>query len=244
MGSNSIGIFENASQSVSLKKESVPNSIMNLITDYLLSKKLKPGDQLPTEQELMSMLGVGRNSVREGIKMLTTLGVVEIRKGIGSFVSSSIPSSAMNPLVLSLLFEQGLSLNLVELRVLIDNGVGELVIEKASDADIAALESINEQIQNVATTHVNAGKELKELDLQFHSKMFEIADNPLITKVGFTIYKLFNVAMENSMVASPVTAYRNHLMIINSIKQKDRLLLRDSVKNSLVVWSQFINGQK
>lgn len=227
-----------------LKKESVPTTIVNLITDYILEKKLKPGDQLPTEPELMAALGVGRNSVREGIKMLVTQGVVEIRKGIGSFVADSIPPSALNPLVISLMFEQGLSLNLVELRVMIDTGIGDLVIDKASEDDFHSLVRINERIKILATSGGDVEVEMKRLDQQFHTRMIEIADNPLVARVAQTIYKLFFTAMGDSMVANPLRAYENHLMVLDSINKKDRLLLRESVKNSLVVWSQYINGKK
>ena len=127
MNAEALSIFFDNSQSNSLKRESVPSSIANMIIDYITAKKLKPGDQLPTEQEFMTHLGVGRNSVREAIKMLSFLGVVEIRKGVGSYISDSISSSALNPLVLSLAFEQGLSMDLIELRVLIDSGVGAIV---------------------------------------------------------------------------------------------------------------------
>lgn len=57
-----------------LNRESVSSSIMNMITNYLLSKELKPGDKLPTESEFVQQLGVGRNSVREAIKMLSSRG--------------------------------------------------------------------------------------------------------------------------------------------------------------------------
>jgi DNA-binding FadR family transcriptional regulator len=213
-------------------------TIVNLITDYILEKKLKPGDQLPTEPELMTALGVGRNSVREGIKMLVTQGVVEIRKGIGSFVADRIPPSALNPLVISLMFEQGLSLNLVELRVMIDTGIGDLVIDKAIEEDFSSLVRINEQIKILATSGSAVEVEMKQLDQQFHTKMI---DNPLVARVAHTIYKLFFTAMGDSMVADPLRAYENHLMVLDSINKKDRLLLRESVKNSLVVWSQYIN---
>ncbi|MDD3942171.1 MAG: GntR family transcriptional regulator, partial [Sphaerochaetaceae bacterium] len=106
MNAEALSVFFTNSQGNSLKRESVPSSIANMIIDYITAKKLKPGDQLPTEQEFMTYLGVGRNSVREAIKMLSFLGVVEIRKGIGSYISDSISSSALNPLVLSLAFEQ------------------------------------------------------------------------------------------------------------------------------------------
>jgi GntR family transcriptional repressor for pyruvate dehydrogenase complex len=110
-----------------LNREPVSSSIMNLITDYILSKDLKPGDKLPTESEFSQQLGVGRNSVREAIKMLSSLGVIEIKRGLGTFIAKSISPTIVNPLILALAFEQGTSREIFELRLLIDTGAAELL---------------------------------------------------------------------------------------------------------------------
>ncbi|MBN2876771.1 MAG: FadR family transcriptional regulator, partial [Bacilli bacterium] len=175
MNADTLSILFDNTDGNSLKRESVSSSIANMIVDYITAKKLKPGDQLPTEQEFMTHLGVGRNSVREAVKMLSFLGVVEIRKGIGSYITDSISSSALNPLVLSLAFEQGLSMDLLELRILIDSGVGAIVIDKADEDGIALLEKTNEQIGESIRNLDQDTIPLKELDFAFHQAMFRIA---------------------------------------------------------------------
>ena len=226
----------------SLRKESVPKAIVNLITDYIITKKLKPGDQLPTEIELMALFGVGRNSVREGIKMLVVMGVVEIRKGIGSFIVDSVSPAVLNPLIISLMFENGISMDLFELRVLLDTGIGDLLIEKATDEEIKSLYKINNRIKNLANNVDIFEKELKQLDQIFHNRMIEIIANPLVAKVAQTIYKLFFTAMGYSLIANPIQAYENHILVLDAIKNKDRAQLREAVKKSLVVWREYING--
>ena len=96
----------------------------------LLSLGFKPGDKLPTEMELAQQLGVGRNSVREAIKMLSYLGVVEIRRGIGTYVAETMPPSVVNPLILGLVFEQKTSREIIELRLLIETAVAEMLMQK------------------------------------------------------------------------------------------------------------------
>lgn len=240
MNAEALSVLFDNSQANSLKRESVPSSIANMIVDYITAKKLKPGDQLPTEQEFMTYLGVGRNSVREAIKMLSFLGVVEIRKGIGSYISDSISSSALNPLVLSLAFEQGLSMNLIELRILIDSGVGSIVIDKVDEEGIKLLEETNEQIGNSVQHADEDTLPLKELDFAFHEAMFKLAENPLVEKIGMAVYKLFNFAMEKSMVADPEQAYLNHKLIIEAIKARDKAKLIENTRESLAVWSQYV----
>ena len=70
----------------SIKQKSVSTPIMELITNILLLGKLKPSDKIPTETEFAQKMRVGRSSFRETIKMLTSLGVVEIRRGEVVFI--------------------------------------------------------------------------------------------------------------------------------------------------------------
>lgn len=240
MNAEALSILFDMEQGNSLKRETVSSSIANIIIDYLMAQKLKPGDQLPTEQEFMIHLGVGRNSVREAIKMLTFLGVVEIRKGVGSFISSSIPSSALNPLILSLAFDQGLSMDLVELRVMIDTGVGNLVIDKVDQKEIDLLETTNERIMQFIEHSDELSPPFHQLDFAFHELLFKLAGNPLVEKIGMAVYKLFNFTMEKSMVSDPRQAYLNHKLIIKAIQERDKAKLQDNTRKSLAVWSQFV----
>ena len=64
-----------------LEPESISSTVVDLIMNYLLSGDLKPGDKLPTEHEFAKQLGVGRNSIREAIKMLSSIGVVKVKRG-------------------------------------------------------------------------------------------------------------------------------------------------------------------
>jgi GntR family transcriptional repressor for pyruvate dehydrogenase complex len=74
-----------------LKREPISVTILNMITDNIISGTLKPGDKLPTEIELAESLGVGRNSVREAIKMVSSFGAIEVKMGSGTFIANSMP---------------------------------------------------------------------------------------------------------------------------------------------------------
>ena len=66
-----------------LKKESVVQSVINCLTDAMRNKQLKPGDRIPPEPDLAASMGVARSSVREAIKILTYLGVLESKRSEG-----------------------------------------------------------------------------------------------------------------------------------------------------------------
>jgi len=117
-------------------RQSISFLIKDLITSYLLSGELKPGDKLPTEIDLAHKLGVGRNSVREALKMLSSIGVLEVRKGSGTFIAKRMKPSILNPLILSLVFEQGTSKEFIELRLLLEIGSAELALSKITARDL------------------------------------------------------------------------------------------------------------
>jgi GntR family transcriptional repressor for pyruvate dehydrogenase complex len=207
---------------------------MDQIVQYLLSGDLKPGDKLPTEHEFAQQLGVGRNSIREAIKMLSSIGVIEIKRGAGTFIAESMSSSILNPLILSLVFEQGVSGELLELRLLLDTGVAELIIEKASDQDITRLEEANQMFhEETLKEHHDNPHVLRDFDLNFHRLFYELAGNTLLDKIAQAIYTLFFASIEETVEADPMTAYENHQKVIEAMKQRDVELLRQRMRESL-----------
>ena len=90
-----------------VRNKSLSKMVMESIKEVLIQKTLKPGDRLPTETELCESLGVGKSSVREAIKMLEVLGVVETRQGEGTYIAKKIAETSVNPLVYQLLIDDG-----------------------------------------------------------------------------------------------------------------------------------------
>lgn len=80
-------------------RQSLSKMVVEKIKEGLISGEIVPGEYLPSENELTERLGVGKSSIREAIKMLEAMGVVETCKGNGSRVRTSVDSDIMNPLV-------------------------------------------------------------------------------------------------------------------------------------------------
>ena len=83
----------------SLRTESVVQSVINRLTDAIKNGELKPGDKMPSEIELAESLGVARSSVREAIKILSYLGVLESKRAEGTFVCEGFSESMIDPMV-------------------------------------------------------------------------------------------------------------------------------------------------
>ena len=224
-----------------IKRQPISDTILNMITAEILSGHLKPGDKLPTEIELAESLGVGRNSVREAIKMLSSFGVIEVKMGAGTYIAESIQGSILEPLILSLAFEQGTSRELVDLRLMIEIGAAELAIEAASDEEIASLEAANEKLKEAADQKIDDPQYLRDVDVNVHFTLFQITKNRFVVKIGRAIYRLFFASIEKTVEIDPYRAYRNHKLYIDAIKRRDREHVGAKIRQGLAEWMDYVN---
>ena len=155
---------------------SVVQQVIDRLTYAMIYKELRPGDKLPTEMELAASFGVGRNSIREAIKILVSFGVLDIRRPEGTFVASGFSDKMINPLLYGIILDQSDSIDsLKELREWVDLGILELALEKAKPEDIFRLE---EQL-NKLLTEIEDGDTHKIFvaDDEFHEAISAAAHN-------------------------------------------------------------------
>lgn len=221
---------------------SVSKFIMNKIIQGMLDGELRPGDKLPTEAELSTHFGAGRNSVREAIKMLSAIGAIQIRRGEGTFVADTLSEEMLNPLILSLVFAQGNALELMEIRLVLETAAAGLVARKASAADIKELQQANERLLREARRGTHEGHVLRDLDMDFHRVFYRITRNRLLIKISDAIYSLFHASIEQTVDADPELAYRNHQKIIDALqKNATEHELQDAIQQSLSYWEKYVS---
>jgi len=223
-----------------LSRDLISEVILDKITDYLVTGKLKPGDKLPTEHEFAAIFKVGRNSIREAMRMLASLGIIEIKRGSGTFIRKSMSDSILNPLVLGLVFQQGTSAELADLRLIIESCATELVIQNASDEDLQNLEEANQKIRDAAEEGVTDSHLLRDLDIHFHFTLLEITHNFLFIKIAKTVYRLFFASLERVIELDLSNAYQNHEKYISAIRKRDSQLARMMINEGLSYWKKFV----
>ena len=116
-----------------IASKSVVDRIIDEITSAIIDGSLKPGDKIPTEMELCESFQVGRNSVREAIKILEAFGVVYIKRAEGTFVSSSFNKRMLDSMLYGLILQKESTDDIVELRRVFDIGVWFAAFEKMND---------------------------------------------------------------------------------------------------------------
>ncbi|MFC7593179.1 FadR/GntR family transcriptional regulator [Nonomuraea antimicrobica] len=116
------------------------------VKDLILRRGLMAGDPLPTESELMEELQVSRNSIREALKALQAVGIVDIRHGFGMFVGSMSLAGLVNELTFHsrITLQNGANhlAHLVEIREILESGLMERLIELGPQADLTAVADV------------------------------------------------------------------------------------------------------
>ena len=208
-----------------LASKSVVDRIIDRLTQAIVDRQLKPGQKIPTEIELCESMQVGRNSVREAIKVLVTMGVLEIRRSEGTFVTRGFSERMLDPLVYGLLLEKGDSYSIIELRLLFEAGIIRLAIEKRTEQELRELHSALEQMVDVVTNE----RELDDVlaaDCAFHRVLVKMVKNPLVEKVNVVIERLTKPSRKNAtrrlMEANGASCFLSrHQEIVKIIRERD-----------------------
>jgi GntR family transcriptional repressor for pyruvate dehydrogenase complex len=221
---------------MSAENKSLSLIIMNSIMENLIANRLKPGDRLPTEQELCRQFRMSRNTVREAIKMLSMLGLINIKRGDGTYIAEQISTMSINPLLLGLALEPRTNREIIELRQLLDIGVFEILIDKVDDSDFDCLEEINNEILKATDIENPDVDKLFKMDLSFHKMCYELNKNRLLTYLYQTIYEMFAPSIKESVIHDPGSIYRNHAKIIAALRSRNKQEMRSAVLETLTNW--------
>lgn len=161
-----------------IKTEDRSDAILLAITEFIVSERLDPGDQLPTERELMNGLKVGRSSIREVIRHLQALGIVEIRRGSGTYLKRALSEKTVY-LPLSIATKRDGLLQTLEVRRALEVEASILAAQRATPENIVEMGDMLEHMESVHHLNGTAGPE----DLAFHLSIYRAAGNPLFEQL-------------------------------------------------------------
>lgn len=211
-----------------IQSTTVVQQIIDKITQSLIKGELKPGDRLPPEPELAIQLGVSRTSLREALKTLCGLGVLNARKRGGTFIATEGSQSMLNPLVFNLIIEKGSKEDLFELRVLLEVDAIELAIKKATTNDLKLLANeLDEFEKSIPGGDLEL---LADLDLHFHLRLLQISNNASFIKISQLIMQLFAYPIEKALkTIGPNQVLANHRDLYQAILERDLLRAKEHV---------------
>lgn len=165
------------------------------IKNLILTEGLRPGDPLPSEQELIDALGVSRSSVREAIRHLQALDIVTVKQGSGTFVGSM----SMVPLVEALAFRAEMTagadrstlLEVVQVRKFLDQGTAGLVCGALEGTDQDELA----RVVDAMVAKAEAGEMFTDLDLVFHDGLLAQAGNEVVRQLVNSLWRVHQIVL-------------------------------------------------
>ena len=202
------------------------------IKNYILRTGLQVGDALPTESQLCSDLGVSRSSVREAVRTLVALDIVEVRHGHGMFVGKI----SMRPMVESLLFRgllnpgddhRGLR-DIVEVRITLDNALTEPVTQAWKNRQDPELDQIVEQMD----LRAQKGELFTDQDRRFHMRLLEPLDNHLflhLTEAFWAVHTLTVPLLGAPRPEDMLSAARAHRTMLQAARAGDTQAYREAI---------------
>jgi len=187
--------------------------------ERLILTKLHPGDKLPSERELAESLGVSRSSIRDAIRSLELVGLVEPRQGSGTVVREISAETLMNPLTSVLRHKIELVTELIDFRKMLEP---PLAARAATHASAEELEEM-EEILHRQEAKFRIGELAVEEDSEFHYAIAMASGNSVVLKVLDFLMDLLRDTRERSLQTEgrPQKSLAGHRKILAAIKKRD-----------------------
>lgn len=223
-----------------IKSTRIYQEIVRQVKGMIAEGRLKSGDQLPPERELADKFVVSRTSVREALRALESLGLVEIRPGEGTFVREVSIETLIEPLALLMVSQREAIGELFEARRLLEPTIAALAATRATPEEIHEMERILEQqAKEIAT-----GKTGLAEDAAFHAAIGAAAHNRAITRIAHAVMDLLTQSREESLntPGRPNRSHEDHRRIVAAIAARDDAGARRAMLDHLEAVERLVLG--
>jgi DNA-binding FadR family transcriptional regulator len=203
--------------------------IQERIKEYILANKLRPGDRLPTEEQLAETLRVSRSAVREAYRSLEASGIVAAQQGVGRVVREFNFDVILSNLSYGLAFNGHSILYTHELRKLLEYAFIGAAIANIDAQEIATLQQLVEQMRAICTVSI---VEFAKADFEFHRVLFRCCGNPLALQLFEITWRVAEAAVNADWgyrAASPDLA-EDHAQILDAIVRRDVVAAQERIR--------------
>lgn len=217
-----------------IKREALPEQIVRQLVGLVSSGQLKPGDRLPAERSLAEDLGVGRPTLREALRALQLLGILDIRHGGGVFVTELEPDTLLGSMDLFLSLDRHNLGTILEARKVIEGAllafVAKIIEEptiRKLEANLAELERVLEQSQKAK---LDADR-VSALAEEFRAIIEEAVGNPILTRAVKSLDVLSAATRKNVTTAGSLERLlQNHRRMVEALVHHDSLAAQQALE--------------
>lgn len=208
--------------------------ILNRINEIIHHDQLKKGDKLPSERELSERLQVGRSSVREALRALELLDLIETRRGEGTYIKKASSSRLIEIILSYILKDENDRKDLTETRRIVEIEAIRLACRRVTDSQLEILKELIEKSKQ----EWNNGDFPVEEDYLFHKTLVESSQNRLLVNLWVPLVEYNKVAIKESLsrIGRPLESIAEHYEIYLALEsrneEKATKALRNHLKNS------------
>lgn len=212
---------------IPLKRTGLTDLLVTRLLGLVTTGNLKAGDQLPPERRLAETFNISRPTVREALRALAVLGVLEVRHGGGVFVSQLEASDLLEPLAFFLTLRSTEVDKLYEARRLIEGEIAALAAERGDPIATTDLEILIATQDNAK----DSPERYRDADTAFHRRLAELAGNDFLARAAQSLNVLGlefrKIASETPDVIS--TSIADHRLVVAAIKNRDPQAARSAM---------------
>lgn len=208
-----------------IKSKLLAEQVQEQIYQYILEQQYETGSRIPNEFQLASRFGVGRSTIREAVRLLISRGVLEVRRGSGTYVVSTAPTD-LDPLGL-LQFEDkmGLALDLANVRLMLEPGIAEMAALNATEEDIQKLRELCDVVEH----KILAGESYIQEDIAFHTCVAACAKNKVVEQLIPIIDTAVLMFVNVTHTQLKEETIRTHRNVVNAIADHDPIGARGAM---------------
>lgn len=203
---------------------SATEQVVKAIFEMLRSGHYRAGDRLPSEWNLVDQLGVGRSAVREGIRELAALDLIDVQPGRGTFVRSLRPDLLVRPDGLKSEVDRALLREFLEVRAIIEPAAAALAAARTTDVD---LDRLAHDVERLAEA-IHVGYRPPE-DLGFHLDLVRATHNTALTRLAGAIVSFY----QRDEALPSERDVREHQSVLERIRARDPEGARDAMRAHL-----------
>ena len=206
--------------------------------EQFIVERMKPGDMLPPERELAESFRVSRSSIRDAIRRLELVGMVEPRQGVGTMVRELSTDNLVNPLTTVLVQKRKHVVELLDVRKMLEPPLASRAASHASASDIAELEDIlRRQDEKVRRSEAAIDE-----DSEFHYTIAMASDNSVVLKVLDVLMELLRETRERLLQVEgrPQKSLAGHRRILSAIKRHDALAAELAMRRHIEEVSEIV----
>jgi GntR family transcriptional repressor for pyruvate dehydrogenase complex len=215
-----------------IDRTSIKDQALEQIRRYILSGAVQPGQRLPSERDLAEQLGVGRNSVREALRVLETLGLIDIRIGDGTYLAQDTSSNIGRSIGLSLAVHGGTIVEIISARRMIEVAAVGVAAQEASAEEVQLLE---QELERMEAQPADIREYLKA-DMMFHRLLGRMTHNPIVAHVIDSLITMLEVALKETQgdeLKTSMEAMASHRDVYEAIKARNPAAASDAMDRHL-----------